>query len=132
MSVVTTPVVVSGKAILSLLQNGYVRYKKDRVEGSVGSVEEELNITAIQLKEYLKHPKLKNFRYVVPNPTFIDDFDAEAPVMVSPRSNVTTFVDDFASESAAPIVEEVAEVSAEEVLENIADDAELIEAELFS
>ncbi len=47
--------------IKELLKNGYVRYKKDNVD-SVGSIEEHYNLTASQVKEIFRIPKLRGLR----------------------------------------------------------------------
>lgn len=99
---------VSGKEILSLLQEGYVRYKKDKVEGSIGSVEEKLELNASELRTFLKHPKLANFRYK-PVVALLDDFEDE-----------NELVDDFDNETAINDAE------------NLISETEKIEEEVFA
>ena len=67
----------SGQEILDLLKQGYVRYKSDNDGTAIGSVEEFTGLSITDLKKYLKHPKLANFRLKVPSSVFIDDFTPE-------------------------------------------------------
>lgn len=110
---------VSGKQILSLLQEGHPRYKKNVVEGGKTSVEEELDLTASQLKEYLKHPKLANFRYTAPAAVLVDDFET------------VEMVDDF-EDSPLPAQTTTQDIPVEEAAEALIDVVDAEEDAVFA
>lgn len=104
---------ISGKQILDLLQKGYVRYKKDITSDSPGSIEETLEISASNLREFLRHPKLANFRYKAPKIEFVDDFGPE-------------LIDDF--DDNTPVSNDTKDI--DNVLNNIVNEAEVTEQAL--
>lgn len=128
---------ISGQAILDLLKQGYVRFKKDDDGNGLGSVEEETGLSIAALKEILAHPRLKNIRVKVPTYIFLDDF---APIEEGEEDEVE-LEDDFTDvpvvqvEIPAPIeafVPVIPESTTEEVLETIMENATTEENALFA